>query len=29
MDHYYEGDSVVTGTDPGRAYVELYGFCAP
>jgi predicted secreted hydrolase len=29
MDRYYEGDSVVIGTDPGRAYVELYGFCAP
>jgi predicted secreted hydrolase len=29
QDHYYEGDSRVTGTSRGRAYVELYGFCAP
>jgi predicted secreted hydrolase len=27
MDHYYEGDSKVSGTAKGKAYVELYGFC--
>ncbi len=29
VDHYYEGDSKVTGSDPGKAYVELFGYCAP
>ena len=29
VDHYYEGDSRVTGSDRGKAYVELFGFCAP
>jgi hypothetical protein len=29
QDHYYEGDSRVRGSARGRAYVELFGFCAP
>jgi predicted secreted hydrolase len=29
MDRYYEGDSTVTGSHRGKAYVELFGFCAP
>jgi predicted secreted hydrolase len=29
IDHYYEWDSRVTGSDRGQAYVELFGFCAP
>jgi predicted secreted hydrolase len=29
LDHYYEGTSSVTGSDEGKAYVELFGFCAP
>lgn len=28
LDHYYEGDSEVSGSSKGKAYVELYGFCA-
>ena len=28
-DRYYEGDSKVTGSHRGKAFVELYGFCAP
>jgi predicted secreted hydrolase len=29
VDHYYEADSSVSGSASGRAYVELFGFCAP
>ena len=29
VDHYYEGASSVTGSARGKAYVELFGFCAP
>jgi hypothetical protein len=28
-DRYYEGDSTVAGSDRGKSYVELFGFCAP
>ena len=28
-DRYYEGDSKVTGSHRGKAFVELFGFCAP
>jgi hypothetical protein len=35
MDRYWEGDAVVSGrgdrrsAKAGRAYVELFGYCAP